>query len=333
MPTPGRSEDSRHRSPRGGVFAVTRSPAWPWIKRVLTLAFFALVAALLLRYAREVDWSEVRSSLLELPRTTLLLAGTLAAASHLLYSCFDLLGRRYTGHKLPVHQVMQVNFISYAFNLNLGSLIGGVAFRYRMYSRLGLRYSMVTKILTLSMLTNWLGYLVLAGLVFSFAPLELPPSWKLDSGGLQWLGFALLAVALAYVALCLFSRNRSWTLRGHEIPLPPPRMVLLQLAMSCTNWMLMAGAVYVLLQGRIPYEAVLSVLLVAAVAGVITHVPAGLGVLEAVFIALLSHRVPEAQLLGALLGYRAIYYIGPLLIAALLYLRVEARARKQLHAT
>jgi uncharacterized membrane protein YbhN (UPF0104 family) len=73
---------------------------------------------------------------------------------------------------------------------------------------------------------------------------------------------------------------------------------------------------------------VLSVLLVAAVAGVITHVPAGLGVLEGVFVALLSHRLPEGQLLGALLAYRALYYIVPLLAAALLYLKVELRARK-----
>jgi uncharacterized membrane protein YbhN (UPF0104 family) len=312
---------------------VTRTRAWPWIKRALTLAFFAVVAFLLLRYAREVDWREVRSTLVELPKGVLLLAGALGALSHLLYSCFDLLGRRYTGHRLPVAHVMQVNFISYAFNLNLGSLIGGVAFRYRMYSRLGLRYAVVTKILTLSMLTNWLGYLVLAGLLFSFAPLELPPSWKLGSSGLQWLGFALLALAAAYVALCLFSKRESWTVRGHEFPVPRPRMAALQLAMSCANWMIIASIIYTLLQGQVSYPAVLSVLLVAAVAGVITHVPAGLGVLEAVFVALLSHRVPEAQLLAALLGYRAIYYIGPLLIAALLCLRVEARARKQVHAT
>ena len=32
---------------------------------------------------------------------------------------------------------MTVTFVSYVFNLNLGSLVGGVAFRYRLYSRLG----------------------------------------------------------------------------------------------------------------------------------------------------------------------------------------------------
>jgi uncharacterized membrane protein YbhN (UPF0104 family) len=73
---------------------------------------------------------------------------------------------------------------------------------------------------------------------------------------------------------------------------------------------------------------VLTVLLIGAVAGVVAHVPAGLGVLEFVFVALLSHQVSEGQLIGALLGYRAIYYIAPLLIAAVLYLVMENHARK-----
>lgn len=308
---------------------IRNKPWWPWLKRALTVAFFALVAVLLVKYARGVDWGEVKRSVLELPRSVLWQAGALCAASHLLYSCFDLLGRQYTGHQLPVPRVMAVTFTSYAFNLNFGSLVGGVAFRLRLYSRLGLATGDITRVLTLSMLTNWLGYLVLAGLVFTLAPLDLPPDWKIDSAGLRMLGVVLLAVALAYLLLCALSKTRSWTIRGHELILPRPRMAALQLAMSCTNWMLMAAAVYLLLQGKVPYTAALGVLLVAAVAGVITHVPAGLGVLEAVFIALLSHRLPEPQLLGALLGYRALYYIAPLLVAALLYLTLEAKTRKQ----
>ncbi|MDB5749755.1 MAG: putative rane protein [Ramlibacter sp.] len=308
---------------------LTGKPWWPWVKRSAGLAFLALVAVLLVKYARGVDWGEVRQSVLALPRGVLWLAGALCLASHVLYSCFDLVGRRYTGHRLPVRKVMQINFISYAFNLNFGSLVGGVAFRYRMYSQLGLAYATITRVLTLSMLTNWLGYLLLAGAVFTVAPLDLPPDWKVDSDGLRLLGVALVAAALAYLLLCGWSSRRSWTIRGHELILPRPRMALLQLALSCANWMLMAAAVYMLLQGKVPYPSVLSVLLIAAVAGVITHVPAGLGVLEGVFIALLSHRLPEATLLGALLGYRALYYIAPLFVAGLLYLTVEVRARKQ----
>lgn len=306
----------------------TSRPWWPWLKRAVTLAFFVVVAVFLVRYARNVDWREVWHAMLGTPRGVLAGAVALAVCSHALYACFDLLGRRYTGHTLPVFKVMQVNFISYAFNLNMGSLVGGVAFRYRMYSRLGLDYPTITRIVTMSMLTNWLGYLLLAGMVFAIAPLQLPPTWKMDSHGLQYLGVGLLALAAVYLGLCATAKTRSLTVRGHELMLPPPRMALLQLLMSCSNWLIMGGIIFVLLQGKVTYPAVLSVLLIAAAAGVITHVPAGLGVLEGVFVALLSHQVPEGQLLAALLTYRAIYYIGPLLLAALMYLLVEARAKK-----
>ena len=117
--------------------------------------------------------------------------------------------------------------------------------------------------------------------------------------------------------------------RGHELYLPTWRMALLQLLISCVNWSLMAGVVYVLLGQRIAYTDVFTVLLIGAIAGVVAHVPAGLGVFEFVFVALLSHLVPESRLIGALLGYRAIYYIGPLVVAAVLYLLMEMHARQR----
>jgi len=320
--------------PRGGRASGWRR-WWPWLKRGVVLAFLAVVVLLLVRYARGIDWGEVWQALLDLPRRVLLTAAGFAAVSYLLYSCFDLVGRHYTGHKLPTLKVMQIAFTSYAFNLNMGSTVGGVGFRLRLYSRLGLKYGEIARIVTLSMLTNWLGYLVLAGLVFAMSPLELPPGWPLDGNDLGLVGLALLAAALGYLVLCGFSRTRSWTVRGHELILPPWRMALVQVGLSATNWMVIATVIYTLLQGKVPYVTVLGVFLIGAMAGLIVRVPAGLGVLEAVFIALLSHRIPEGQLLGALLAYRAIYYMVPLAIASLLYLRVEMHARKKhwAHAT
>jgi uncharacterized membrane protein YbhN (UPF0104 family) len=307
---------------------MTSRPWWPVLKRVVTVAFFGLVLYLLVKHARTVAWDEVLSAMRNHTTESLLAAAGLAAASYAVYSTYDLVSRRYAGHSLATRPVLTITFISYAFNLNLGSLVGGVAFRYRLYSRLGLDNGVISRVLGFSMLTNWLGYLLLAGLVFSLKPLALPPDWELDSSGLRWLGMALLAVAAAYVAMCGLARRRTWTVRGHELTLPSLRMSLLQLAISSVNWLLIAGVVFVLLQQKVAYPAVLSVLLVAAVAGVITHVPAGLGVLEAVFVALLSHQVPQGELLAALLAYRAIYYLIPLAMAALVYLVVEVRAKK-----
>ncbi len=320
------TDTSALRSPQ--KTGITGKVWWPWLKRAATLVFFALVAWLLVEQGSAIDWQEVFAALRAYRPALLLGAVALAALSLGLYSCFDLLGRYYTGHTLPARTVMLVTFISYVFNLNLGSLVGGVAFRYRLYSRLKLDTGTITRIMSLSMLTNWTGYLFLAGLIFTFATPVLPPGWKIGSGGLQILGGVLLATVAAYLLLCALSRQRSVTLRGHPLALPSGRMALLQVAMGCTNWLLMSGLVFLLLQQKIAFPAVAGVLLVAAVAGVIAHVPAGLGVLEAVFVALLAHAMPAHEVLAALVAYRVIYYLVPLTIATVVYVVMEVRAKR-----
>lgn len=311
-------------APRPG----SNSWRWTWVKRIATVLFLGLVAWLLVGYAQRIDWQDVGQAMVSLPTHTLALAALLALSSHLLYSTFDLFGRHVTGHGLGVRPVMTVTFIAYAFGLNFGSLIGGFAFRYRLYARLGLSAADTTRVLSLSLATNWLGYLMLGGLAFALAPMDLPPDWKVDSGQLRWIGAAMVVGALVYLALCAFSPRRQLSVRGHDFELPSARLAGLQLLVSMSNWALMGGVIWLLLQGALPYPTVLSVLLVGAVAGIVTHVPAGLGVLEAVFVALLSHALPESRLLAALLAYRVLYYLVPLSVALVVYLVVELRARR-----
>ena len=305
-----------------------RHPWWPTVRRVLGIGFLVLVLVLVAKLASTMHWAAAWEALQDMPLAALLAAAALAAASHLLYSTFDLLGRRQTGHGLAAPRVMTVAFVSYAFNLNLGALVGGVAFRYRLYSKLGLTTVVVTRVLALSMLTNWLGYLVLGGALLLLAPPALPDGWSLSQRALPLIGGLLLALAVAYLGLCLFASQREWSIRGRSWSLPSARMALLQLAISSLNWMLIAGVVWTLLQQRVDYPSVLGALLLAAVAGVLTHVPAGLGVLEGVFLAVLAGRVPQHDILAALLAYRALYYLAPLLMAGGLFFWLEKTAIK-----
>ena len=325
-PKPATRAHGTDRPPAAHARGITARAWWPAAKRSLTVLFFLAVLGLVANQARNVEWSAVVDSMRGYSSAVLLDAAALSAASYAIYCTYDLIGRHHVGHTLPTAQVVRVGFVSYAFSLSLGSLVGGVALRYRLYSRLGLKADVIAQIIVLSLISNWLGYLFLAGTVFLLHPLALPPEWKFDSDALRILGAALLAVAIGYVALCRYSPRRVWTVRGHELRLSSWRIALLQLALSSINWLAIAGVVYVLLQFRIDYPSVLGVLLVAAVAGVIAHVPAGLGVLEAVFIALLLHRSSQAALLGALLAYRAIYYLGPLAIATAAFLAIDSRA-------
>lgn len=312
---------------RQGRRKLTDRVWWPWLKRGVTAVFFLLIGYLLVTQARTIEWGKVLTSLQAYPLTAAGGAMALAATSYLLYSCFDLLGRHYTGHDLRARTVMALTFVSYAFSLNLGSLVGGVAFRYRLYSRLGLALGTITRIMTFSILTNWIGYLLLAGVLFSLQPPVLPAHWKIDASQLRLIGFVLLALALAYLGACAFSRQRSFSIRQHEIELPSFRLASLQMAMGAGNWLLMSGTMYLLLLQRIDFFSVASVLLLAAIAGVITHIPGNLGVLEAVFVALLSDRMPRHELLAGLVAYRVVYYLIPLAIAAVLYVLLEARAK------
>ena len=57
----------------------------------------------------------------------------------------------------------------------------------------------------------------------------------------------------------------------------------------------------------------------------IIHIPAGIGVLEAVFIAMLSGEdISKGAIIAALLAWRALYYFLPLLLATVAYLLLEA---------
>jgi len=140
---------------------------WRLAKKILTWVFFIAVAVLLVVYAKKVDWTEVWKVIRDYDRVSLLSAIALVVLSYLLYGCYDLLGRVYCGHKLAKRQVMLVSFICYAFNLTLSTWVGGIGMRYRLYSRLGLPSSTITRIFSLSITTNWLGYILLGGVIFT----------------------------------------------------------------------------------------------------------------------------------------------------------------------
>ncbi|KAB0519005.1 MULTISPECIES: lysylphosphatidylglycerol synthase domain-containing protein [Pseudomonas] len=304
--------------------AESRFKRW---KKPLTIAFFLVLIVLFTLLARRIDWSEVLQTLGDFKVRTLVIAGALTLCSFLVYASFDLIGRTYIRQNLVWKQILPVGIISYAFNLNLSAWVGGIAMRYRLYSRLGVSTGNIAKILGLSLATNWFGYMAIAGVVFSSGLVTMPPGWKVSTTALQGIGALLVLASLGYLVACQFSKKRAWTIRGMEINLPSVRMACLQLLLGALNWSLMAAVIFTLLPAKLDYPLVLGVLLISAIAGVLTHIPAGLGVLEAVFIALLQHEASRGSLLAGLIAYRAIYFILPLLIALVMYLGVEAKAK------
>ncbi|MES2886896.1 MAG: lysylphosphatidylglycerol synthase domain-containing protein [Pseudomonadota bacterium] len=296
----------------------------PW-GRVLSVVLAVGALVLVGWAARKVDWPAVLEAVSAYGPALLLMAVGIAAVSHFFYSLYDRMGVAWTGHHLPARRVMQVSFASYVFNLNLGTLVGAMASRFRMYSRLGLDTETIVRVVSLSLVTNWLGYALLGGSVFALGVIQLPDGWAIGTAALRVVGVALWAVVAIYLLLCGLSTRRSFQVRDRVIWLPTWRTACLQLVLSCGHWLTIAGVLYVLLQRQVSYPEVLGVFMIASIAGALAHIPAGLGVLEGVFLALLAPPLAQHTVIAAVLVFRAVYYLLPLLAAVPIYLLSEAR--------
>lgn len=296
------------------------------LKRVATGVFVFFIVALLVRVGLTIEWAEVVEAILETPVSRLWMAVPVVLASYAVYSCYDLLGKWYTGHNLPWWRCMNVAFISYAFTMNFSAAVGGLALRLRLYGKDGLNPGEIMRVMGLSITTNWIGYSLLAGVIFASGAIRPPAEWEIGAGPLRFVGVVMVGVAIAYICMCAFSKQRSWKIRDHTIELPELRIALLQFALAMTNWSLMGLVIYIVMPGDVGYATILGTLLIGSLVGSVAHIPGGLGVTEYVFITLLSSELPRHQILGAILVYRALYYIGPVIIAGIWYLLMELRA-------
>ncbi|QHE87262.1 lysylphosphatidylglycerol synthase domain-containing protein [Hydrogenophaga sp. BPS33] len=303
--------------------------AWRWFKRIAPWVLAAVVLALVAQQARAVDWPAVWQALRDLPAARLVWAVALAVVGYGVYASFDLVGRYLTGHPLSVPRTLATAATCYVFNLNFGALVGGFAMRLRLYLRGGLDAPSVAKVIALSMVTNWTGYLALGGVVLLGWPPRLPEVWAVNEALLRGAGALMIALSLAYLVLCAMSKRRTLRWREHTLALPGGRLALLQVLAGAASWMLMGAIIWVLFGGRVAYPEALGALLMAAMAGVITHVPAGLGVLEAVFVAVLAGRLPTSEVVAVVLAYRAVYYLLPLAFALPAYGWSEMAARRK----
>ncbi|MBS3805078.1 MAG: UPF0104 family protein [Oleiphilaceae bacterium] len=290
-----------------------------WGQRLLTFIFLALVVWLLTDHAQRTDWGAVKAALATYSLPHILLGCVFSAGAYLAYASYDLFGRYYVRHGISVPGTMMIAFICCAFTLNLGALIGSLGFRYKLYSQRGIKKGDIAHIVGMSLTTNWLGYGLLAGIAFITGSIVVPFGWAESGVALNVLGALLIAVVLVYWGLCLFANKRFWSIRGQIITLPSIQIAVLQILASSAHWLFMGAVIFVFLYPEVGYFELLGVLLISAIAGIITHVPGALGVLEAVFLALLSDTVDPARLLAALIAYRAVFYLLPLSVAVAAY--------------
>jgi len=300
------------------------------IGAALGIIVFGVALVVLYRALREHRYAELSGSLAAIPAPRIAAAAGFVLLSYLALTGYDALGLRYVGHRLRYRQIAFASFIAYAFSNSVGAaLLSGGSVRYRFYTAWGLSPAQVSRVVAFSSLTFWVGFLAVGGMAFVASPPPIPAALHLPLASARPLGALLLAVLAAYVALCAFHR------RGIKVGamwLESPRLGLAfaQVGVAAADWMLAAAALRALLpeEARVPLPAFLATFLLAQVAGLVSQVPGGLGVFETVVLLLLPGELPAPAMVGALLAFRALYYLLPLAAAALLAGTYELVSRR-----
>jgi phosphatidylglycerol lysyltransferase len=207
------------------------------------------------------------------------------------------------------------------------AMLSGGALRYRMYAPAGFSATEVGAAVLLANMPYALAFGLLLDIALVFAADMLAPMFRVEARWLFLLGCIGLCKDVGYVLMILL-RKRPVKLGGWSVNLPSPAMTALQIVVGLADIFLISSVLYLLLPESIGvgYLAFLGAYLASVLVGVLSHVPAGLGVLESMLLLLLPD-VPPEQLLAAVLMYRVIYEIVPVLGSLTLWSAFEGFSR------
>ena len=297
-----------------------RNLFWP----VLGIGAVVLSCWLLFREIHHLSWADVKAALAAIPphRWVFALGSTLMAYAALAW--YDRIALLHLGFKLPWTFISAVSFTTYALSHNIGmTMFSGAMVRYRAYSTKGLTLTDVGLLVAFCSFTFALGTLLLGGIVCLFEPDTLQILFDVPLTVVRVIGGGMLGLIALYV---LFSALHLHPLRIGPFTLvyPRPDIAARQLLAGPLELLGAAGIIYCALpaDANPGFLIVLGVFLASFSAALLSHAPGGLGVLELVFMNALPD-VPQPDILAALLVFRLLYLILPLLLGIVAVIAFE----------
>ncbi|HTN13171.1 MAG TPA: bifunctional lysylphosphatidylglycerol flippase/synthetase MprF [Sphingomonadaceae bacterium] len=299
------------------------------VSLVLVLLLVCLGFVALHELTRTMHLADVKAAFHDISNGRIGLALALTATSYLLLTLYDVLALRLIGQPLPWRTAAIASFTSYTISHNLGlSLVTGGSARMRIYGGAGLPAADIARVIAIAGITFWAGIVTVTGLALALhhGPLDLGPL-RLEPVAAHAIGWAILAAAACCLVACALG-PRNVSLFGWSIPLPRPAMALALIGVACLDLAAASLALFVLIPGADPSLIFLFAITyaLAIVATLLTHVPGGLGVFEAVLLASLP--IGKVPLLAALIAYRVIYYLLPLALGVTVFALYEGWQRR-----
>lgn len=291
------------------------------------MAVLALAAYIVSRAFAGYTLADIRQGLEAIPPFRVVLAIACAAGSYFCLTWFDWMAVRYAGKPLPYRQAALASFVSLSIGHNVGfAALSSGAVRYRFYTGWGLSVEQVAKVVLFCGVTVGLGLAVTGGSALLLRPHLAQELTGLSSSAIVLLGGACLGAAVLYLLLAAFIRGRL-QLWQWSFEMPSLGLAAGQILAGTVNYIFVSACLY---QGMaavsdVAFLAVTAAFVIAIATALVTHVPGGLGVIEGVVLLLLS----QAQIIGALVMFRAAYFLLPLTIGGTLFLLIEGFGRKR----
>lgn len=294
------------------------------IVAVFTLAMLALAVAALMRLAGHTDYAKVVAALAATSPWRIALAAALTALSFGALTLYDLNAFRALGQPQPWRRIAPGAAAAYAVAQTTGfGPLSGAAVRLRFYTPLGVGPGDIARVTAFVTAGFGLGLAATSAL----AALATAGTAARLTGAPETVVILAALAALAASGLLVAAGGRCLPLPGgRRWELPAPRILASQIAITAADLCAAAGVLWAFLPaGSIDYLGFVPLFALALSLGILSHVPAGLGVFEAVLMAGLAGRAAPADLLAAFALYRMVYQVLPLAVAALGLAVAEAR--------
>lgn len=291
------------------------------------IVFFVSISAIsheLQHYSLSKVWAYLHN----IPKLNKLWALVFTIMGYSVMTGYDLLGFRHIQQKLSPLKIAFTAFISYAIGNTVGfTAFSGSAIRYRYYGIWGVSKLKITELIVFTHLTFWLGLLTISGVVCLIDPVFLPDTLNFPLESIKPLGIIFLILISIYFVISLTIKH-SLKFGKEEIYFPNPLISIATIIVSVVDWGLATGVLYQLLPSHLSlnYIGFFEIYIIALTAGLISTVPGGLGVFETVILFLKPNSIPYPDMLGALIAYRLVYFLLPLIFALMMIIAETIRS-------
>ncbi len=276
-----------------------------------------------------------------IPLEGFLLAGLSAIVAYLALGWYDKLALMHLKKdgRIRFPYIATTAFVTYALAHNIGaSVLSGGAVRYRAYTAKGLTGAEVAILVVICSLTFLYATALMLGLALVITPELLQPMsglspwFKVSEATARGIGIALLLGCMIYMIGSLLNLP-TVRIGSAEIAYPKPFVVGIQTIIAPIEILGAAGIIYFALppENHPGFMLVLGAFLLSFSAGLVSQVPGGVGVMEAIFLALMP-AVPASSVFAALLVWRLLYLIVPLVASIPVVLLFERARYKAEHA-